>query len=117
MRRACPWYVPFLLVAGAAMAQKPATPAAPASEAHKALAAFVGQFDQHTEVRMGPGEPQKFHSTATGAWILGGQFVQVVSKSAPDEKQPGERVLIYGYDPQTKKYTLANYETGAPVGT
>src|SRR5580765_1385550 len=107
-----------VLLPTGALAQKPAAPAtAPASDAHKALAAFVGEFDQHTEVRMGPGEPQKFHSTGTGAWILGGQFVQVTSRSAPDEKQQGERMLIYGYDPQSKKYTLANYETGAMVAT
>jgi hypothetical protein len=107
-----------VLLPTGALAQKPAAPApTPASDAHKALAAFVGEFDQHTEVRMGPGEPQKFHSTSTGAWILGGQFVQVASRSAPDEKQQGERMLIYGFDPQSRKYTLANYETGAMVAT
>jgi hypothetical protein len=80
---------------------------------HKVLAAFVGDFDQFTEVHLGPREPMKAKGIGTGRWILGGRFVEVRSESAPDEDLKGERLLIYGYDPAAKKYTLYNFESGS----
>lgn len=65
---------------------KPAPGSAPASDAHKALACFVGAFDQRTEVRMGPGEPQKAHSTAVGRWILGDYVPCVTVTHTPSKK-------------------------------
>ncbi len=91
----------------AEMADRVARP----TEAHKMLAPFVGRFDQITEVRMGPGEPLKSHSIGVGQWIMGGRFVKFESASAPDEELKGERMIVYGYDPQAKKYTLWNIET------
>jgi hypothetical protein len=73
---------------------------------HKALAPFVGDFDQATEVRMGPGEPMKAHSIAKGEWVMDGRFVKIDSHSAPDEELKGDRITVYGYDPVLKKYTL-----------
>jgi hypothetical protein len=73
---------------------------------HKALAPFVGDFDQTTEVRMGPGEPMKVHSIAKGEWVMDGRFVKIDSHSAPDEELEGDRITVYGYDPLMKRYTL-----------
>jgi hypothetical protein len=81
------------------------------TDQHKLLAAFVGEFDQASEVRMGPGEPMKTHSIAKGKWIMGKRFVKVDCTSAPDEELKGDRLLIYGYDPQAKKFTLWNLES------
>jgi Protein of unknown function (DUF1579) len=83
---------------------------APTAE-HKALAPLVGDFDQQTEVRMGAGEPMKAHSIGHGQWIMDGRFVRVDSASAPDEELKGERLLVYGFDPSSKKYTLWGIET------
>jgi hypothetical protein len=76
------------------------------TEQHKLLAMFVGDFDQQTEVRMGPGEPMRFHSIAKGEWIMGGRFVKIDSHSASDEELKGDRITVYGYDLQFKKFTL-----------
>src|SRR5262245_60524149 len=83
---------------------------APTAE-HKALAPLVGDFDQQTEVRIGGGEPMKAHSIAHGQWIMDGRFVRMDSASAPDEELKGERMLVYGFDPSSKKYTLWGIET------
>ena len=87
------------------------------TDRHKALAAFVGQFDQESVIRMGPGGPVKARSVAKGRRILGGRFVEVDSVSAPGEKLQGERKLIYGYDPAANVYTLYNIETSDLVAT
>jgi len=86
----------------AAMASQASAP----TEQHKLLAMFVGAFDQVTEVRMGPGDPMRAHSTARGEWIMGGRFVKIDSQSAPDEELKGDRITVYGYDPQARKFTL-----------
>jgi Protein of unknown function (DUF1579) len=83
-----------------------ASQASAPTDEHKLLAMFVGDFDQQTEVRMGPGEPMRFHSVAQGEWIMGGRFVKIDSRSAPDEELKGDRITVYGYDPQAKKFTL-----------
>ena len=85
---------------------------APTAE-HKRLAVLVGEFDQAVEVRMGSAEPLRSHVLATGAWIMGGRFVQITARSAPDEELKGERLIIYGYDTRADKYTLWTVETGA----
>jgi hypothetical protein len=87
------------------------------TEPHKALAAFVGDFDLLTEVRIGPGEPMKARSTAKGRSTMGGRFVEVRSESTPEEELKGERLLIYGYDPGARKYTLANFDSGSLTAT
>lgn len=87
------------------------------TDQHKVLAAFVGKFEQQTEVRMGPGEPLKARASSVGRSIMGGRFVQVESASAPDEELKGERTLIYGYDPAAKVYTLCNFDTQSLVAT
>ncbi len=88
-----------------------------ATDQHKALAALVGEFDQESLIKMGPGEPVKARSTSRGRWILGGRFVEVDGVSNPGEKLQGERKLIYGYDPAAKLYTLYNIDTSDPVAT
>ncbi len=89
---------------------------APTAE-HKLLAPFVGEFDEITEARVGPGEPLHACSTAKGRWILGARFVGIESRSAPDEELKGERLLFYGYDPQAKKFTLVNFESSSLTAT
>jgi len=91
--------------------------ASPLAEQHKLLDAFVGEFDQTTTVAMGPGEPMKVHSLAKGQRIIDGRFVKFESTSAPDEELKGERMLVYGYDPAQKKFTLWNIESGSSVPT
>jgi hypothetical protein len=81
------------------------------TEKHKLLAALVGDFEQATEVRMGPGEPMRMHSFSTAAWVMGKRFVRVDSASAPDEEAKGERMNVYGYDPAAKKFTLWGIES------
>ena len=81
------------------------------TDQHKLLAPFVGSFDQASEVRMGPGDPMKTHALAKGRWIMGDRFVKVDCTSAPDEELKGDRLLIYGYDPQARKFTLLNLES------
>lgn len=86
--------------------------AAALTEQHKRLAALVGDFDQAVEVRMGPGEPLKSHCLSKGTSILGGRYVQIEARSAPDEELKGERLTIYGYDTQINKFTMWTIETG-----
>ncbi|HVP13806.1 MAG TPA: DUF1579 family protein [Phycisphaerae bacterium] len=81
------------------------------TDQHKSLKAFVGKFDQVSEVRMGSGDPMLTHSIAKGRWIMGERFVKVDCESAPDEELKGSRMLIYGYDPQAKRFTLLNLES------
>jgi hypothetical protein len=81
------------------------------TEKHKLLGALVGDFEQATEVRMGPGEPMRTHSFSTAAWVMGKRFVRVDSASAPDEEAKGERMNVYGYDPAAKKFTLWGIES------
>ena len=97
----------------AEMSEKGSAP----GEQHKALAAFVGDFDQISEVRMGPGEPMKANAIGKGHWTMGGRFVEFRSESARDEELKGERLLIYGYDPAIKKFTLYNLDSGSLVAT
>lgn len=94
----------------AAMVEKNSAP----TEAHKALAAFVGEFDERSEVLMGP-TPIHAHGSSKGQWIMDGRFVRVEGKSAPDEELKGERLIVYGYDPGLKKYTVWQVETGSLV--
>jgi hypothetical protein len=93
----------------AEMAEKASAP----TEEHKRLAALVGEFDQAVEVRMGPGEPLKSHVLATGEWSMGGRFVQITARSAPEEELKGERLTIYGYDTRANKYTMWTIESTA----
>jgi len=87
------------------------------TEQHKVLEVFVGEFDQNSEIRIGPGEPVRAHAIAKGRRIMGGRFVQIDIVPAPDEELKGERTLIYGYDPAARVYTLYNLETGSLVAT
>ena len=93
----------------AAMAEAASAP----TDAHRALAMLVGRFDEITEVRMGPGEPMRAHSVCTAQWVMGGRFVRLESSAAPDEELKGDRLVVYGYDPAAKKYTLWNVESGS----
>jgi hypothetical protein len=117
----------FLAAAQGGASKPPAPPPVPAdvkkqfvammdkasapTEKHKLLAALVGDFEQATEVRMGPGEPMRTHSFSTASWVMGGRFVRVESASAPDEEAKGERMNVYGYDPAAKKFTLWGIES------
>ena len=92
----------------AEMAEKSSAPTAQ----HKLLAALVGDFDQAIEVRMGPGEPLKSHCLSTGTWLMGGRFVKIESQSAPDEELKGERLVIYGYDTVSNKFTMWSIDSG-----
>ncbi len=96
-----------------AAAEKAAAPTAQ----HKALAALVGDFEQTTEMRMGPGDPIVAHAVCKGTWILGDRFVEVRSASTAAEELKGERIVIYGYDPAVKKYTLYNLDSGSLAAT
>ena len=91
----------------AAAAEKASAP----TEQHKRLAAFVGEFDQAVEVRMDPGEPMKNHVLATGEWIMGGRYVRIAARTAPEEELKGERLTIYGYDTRIGKYTVWTIDT------
>jgi hypothetical protein len=81
------------------------------TEKHKLLNPLVGDFEQATEVHMGPGEPMRTKSFSTAKWVMGGRFVRVDSESAPDEEAKGERMNVYGYDPVAKKFTLWGIES------
>jgi hypothetical protein len=81
------------------------------TDKHKLLNPLVGDFEQATEVHLGPGEPMRTHSLSTAAWVMGGRFVRVDSASAPDEEAKGERMNVYGYDPVAKKFTLWGIES------
>jgi hypothetical protein len=76
------------------------------TEEHTRLAALVGDFDQNAEVLRGPGEPLRSHVLASGEWIMGGRFVRIAAKTAPDEELKGERLTVYGYDTRAGKYTM-----------
>src|SRR4051794_21781634 len=73
------------------------------TEQHRALAALVGDFDEATEVPLGPGEPMRARGVSHGRWVMGGRFVEVDGAAAPDEPLKGERMVVYGYDPAAKK--------------
>jgi hypothetical protein len=97
----------------AAMVEKASTP----TEHHKALAALVGEFDQASAVRLASGATMTANAVGTGRWIMGGRYVEVRSASAPGEELKGERLLIYGYDPAARKYTLCNFDSGSLTAT
>jgi hypothetical protein len=85
-----------------AMAEK----AGATADAHKLLAPLVGAFDQRIEVRMGSGEPMSSHCLSHGEWLMGGRYVKSESRPAPDEELKGERLIVYGYDTRSCKYTM-----------
>lgn len=82
------------------------------TDAHKALGAFVGEFDLRSEVLMGP-TPIHAHGISKGTAIMGGRFVKIEGANAPDEELKGERLMVFGYDPSLKKYTVWQVETGS----
>jgi len=84
-------------------------------EARDALAAFAGSFDTASEVQLAPApaEPLKARGATTAKWIMGGLFVQANSTAAPDEELKGDRLIIYGYDIGSKKYTMWQIESGS----
>jgi hypothetical protein len=73
---------------------------------HKQLSALVGDFDQAVEVRMGAGEPMKSHCIARGESIMGGRYVRIESRTAPEEELKGDRCTVYGYDAPARKFTM-----------
>jgi hypothetical protein len=93
----------------ATLAEKSATLTAQ----HKLLAALTGDFDQAVEVRPGPGQSMKSHCLSTGTSLMGGLFVKIESRSAPDEELKGERLTIYGYDTVAGKFTVWSIDSGS----
>lgn len=83
----------------------------PPTAEQRQLAAFVGNFDLHTEVNMGPGRVMRVHGTATGTAILDGRFVEVDATAAPDEELKGERKNFFGWDPAAREFTLWGIES------
>ena len=85
------------------------------SDQHKLLSPFVGEFDMVTELSVGEGDAISFHAVEKGQSIMGGLFVKVESTSAPDEELKGDRLIVYGFDPYTKKYTMWGVESQNPT--
>ncbi len=83
----------------------------PITDEQKALKAFVGKFDLHTEVNLGPDRVMKVHGIAEGKSILDGRFVEVEGSGAPDEELKGERINVFGWDTAAKKFTLWGVES------
>jgi len=130
LSRTCRILFPALLlvaVADSARAQPDAKPsqsdmkkrfaamASAPTDQHKLLAAFVGDFDQVSEVFVGPGEPLKANSASKGEWVMGGRFVKVTSAATKDEELKGDRLTVYGYDPDAKKFTMWNIDSMGPT--
>lgn len=84
-------------------------------EVHEALSAFVGKFDIASEVQLAPppAEPLKAKGVSTNKWIMGGLFVEASSTAAADEELKGDRLIVYGYDSGSKKYTMWQVESGS----
>lgn len=89
------------------------------AEAHEALGLLVGDFATVSEVHVDPppAEPMVARAHTTGKWILNGLFVEVNAAADADEAMKGERMLVYGYDPIAKKYTLWQIESGNMTAT
>ncbi|MFO0972550.1 MAG: DUF1579 family protein [Phycisphaerae bacterium] len=87
------------------------------TEAHQALQPFVGRFNVRSSVKLGPGEPMRAKAAAHGEWIMGGRFVRLEVISTPDEELKGERLIVLGYDPAEKKYTMWQVESSSLTGT
>jgi hypothetical protein len=87
------------------------------TEYHKALAAFIGEFDVLTEVPLPSGEVRRAAAISTGRWIIGGRYVEVHSTYAPEEVFIGERLQIYGYDPDAKIFTVYNFDSASYAAT
>ncbi len=79
-----------------------------------ALAPFVGEFDQVSDIRLPQGVIQ-VRSTGKGQWIMNKRFVKLESTSAPDEEIKGERLAVYGYDTDARKYTVWSVESQGNV--
>lgn len=86
-------------------------------EQHQQLAVFVGDFDQTVEMEYGAGEPMRSHCLSSGKWIMGGRYVQIESAPAPDEELKGSRLIIYGYDKRSKKFTMWTIDSGSTFAT
>ncbi|MGH7242623.1 MAG: DUF1579 family protein [Phycisphaerales bacterium] len=86
-------------------------------EVKAALGSFVGEFATVSEVHVSPTDPMVAHATSSGKWIMGDLFVQINASSDADEELKGERMIVYGYDPAAKKYTMWQIETGNLVAT
>lgn len=86
-------------------------------EVHDALSAFVGKFDIASEVQLAPppAEPLKAKGVSTNKWIMGGLFVEASSTATADEELKGDRLIVYGYDSQLKKFTMWQVESGSPT--
>ena len=77
-----------------------ATPGA----AHKALEAWAGTWETTTRMWMAPGAPpQESAGTSTGAWIMGGRYMEVTFKTTL-MGQPFEGRAIYGFNNIRKNY-------------
>ncbi len=128
----------LIAVAAVTLAQPPAPPKAAPSQsdmkkmfndntararlpapAHEALSQLVGEFTTVSEVHLAPppAEPMKAHATTIGTWSMGELFVQTSAASDPDEELKRERLVIYGFDPQTAKYTMWQIESGNLTAT
>ncbi len=84
-------------------------------EQHEALNLLAGEFDAHTEMHLGNGEAITVNATTNSHWVVGGRFLEMESVSAPGEDLKGERIVMYGYDPTAKNYTMWQVETSNPT--
>jgi hypothetical protein len=69
------------------------------------------------DVHLGPGEPMRVRGVSSGKWIMGGRFVRFEVTAAPDEPLKGDRLLVYGYDPAAKKYSMWQVESSSLTAT
>ena len=81
---------------------------------HQILAGLVGKAETVVHVEKGPfprGKETK--GTAEAKLLLGGLFVQV-TQTGTRMKEPFERIIIYGFDAVTGKYTADVMDTISP---
>ncbi len=72
---------------------------------HKVLQSMGGTFDATIEMNMMPGAPPLVaHATLESTLVLGGRFVQSVSRPAEGEDLKVESISYLGYDKRAKKY-------------
>lgn len=84
------------------------------SEQHKLLASLIGDFEVVTDLVVDGPDTVKFHGIEKGESYLGGLFVKIESHAAPEEEVKGERLVMYGYDPNINKYTMWQIESFNP---
>ena len=105
-------FVGVLVVAFSMLVQAQAPQTSKPTAEHKKLAAFIGSWSIDGEVKPGNGygaAPGKYPHTERYQWLPGEFFLQM-NREGKGPSGDFKHNLIFGYDPGTKKYSVAFFD-------